>query len=126
MGNTDPVVVVDEFVKAYNGGDDDALLGLCAEKLYVQHHNRDVVVEGREAFGELLGGFKAAFPDKRFVNRRALHVVDDETVLVEHTWTANATADVPGFANKGETARLDLCTRYTIKDGLIVEYHDYG
>lgn len=53
-------------------------------------------------------------------------MVDDGTVLVEHTWTATVMVDVPGFANTGEIARLDLCTRYTIPEDLTVEYHDYG
>jgi hypothetical protein len=82
-------------------------------------------VNGREAFGGLLGGFKAAFPDKRFVDRRAEHS-DADTAIIAHTWTGTAVADVPGFAANGEVARLDLCTLYTVRDGVIVDYHDYG
>lgn len=125
MSSTDPTTVVDQFVDAYNSGDDEKLLSLCADDVFITHHNRDVTVENKAAFGELLKGFAGAFPDKNFGNRRARYV-DGSNVIVEHTWTGTAEADVPGFANKGEAARLDLCTRYTIRDGLIVEYHDYG
>jgi len=121
----DPRTVVTAFLDAYNAGDDDAMLALCDEQIHVVHHNRDLVVDGRAAFGALLGGFKAAFPDKHFTDRRGIYG-DGNTVLVEHTWTGTAVADVPGFAATGETARLDLCTRYTIADGRITEYHDYG
>lgn len=121
----DPRTVVTAFIDAYNAGDDEAMLALCSETVQVIHHNRGVVVDGREAFGALLGGFKGAFPDKHFTDRRGMYR-DGDTVLVEHTWTGTAVADVPGFATSGEVARLDLCTRYTIADGQIVEYHDYG
>src|SRR5262245_22559929 len=61
--NSDPKTVALGFIEAYNKGDDAAMLQLCDEKVHVIHHNRDVVVDGREAFGALLGGFKGAFPD---------------------------------------------------------------
>ncbi|MGH3862692.1 nuclear transport factor 2 family protein [Actinokineospora sp.] len=125
MSASDPATVVEQYVDAYNSGDNDKLLGLCDEKIQVVHHNREVTVDGREAFGELLGNFAGAFPDKHFESRRGKYA-DGENVLVEHTWVATAAVDVPGWANVGETVRLDLCTRYTVRDGLIVEYHDYG
>ncbi|MGH3470071.1 MAG: nuclear transport factor 2 family protein [Thermocrispum sp.] len=125
MSAIDPATVVDQFVDAYNSGDNDKLLALCHEQIHVIHHNREVTVDGREAFGELIGNFGAAFPDKHFENRRAKYA-DGENVLVEHTWAATAAADVPGWAETGEGVKLDLCTRYTVRDGLVVEYHDYG
>jgi predicted ester cyclase len=125
MSNADPAAVATGFIDAYNAGDDKAMLNVCADNIHVTHHNRGVLLRGRKAFGELLAGFKGAFPDKKFVDRRGVYV-DGENVLVEHTWTGTAQADVPGFAQNGEKAQLDLCTRYTVRDGLIVEYHDYG
>lgn len=125
MSAVDPATVVDQFVDAYNSGNNDKLLGLSAENIRVTHHNREVMVKGREAFGELLANFAGAFPDKHFENRRAKYV-DGENVLLEHTWVATAAADVPGWAKTGEVVRLDLCTRYTVRDGVVVEYHDYG
>ncbi len=122
----DAAAIANAFVDAYNAGDDDALLALCAENIEVVHHNRGVELTGRDNFGGLLGAFKGAFPDKRFVDRRAEHS-DGDTAVIAHTWTGTATAPVPGFAeNAGDVARLDLCTLYTVKDGLIVAYHDYG
>jgi ketosteroid isomerase-like protein len=96
------------------------------ENIEVVHHNRGVEISGRDNFGALLGAFKGAFPDKRFENRRAEHS-DGDTAIIAHTWTGTAAAPVPGFAeNAGDVARLDLCTIYTVRDGLIVAYHDYG
>lgn len=121
----DAAAIANAFVEAYNAGDDEAMLALCAPDIHVIHHNRGVEVSGREAFGALLGSFKDAFPDKRFVDRRAEHS-DGETAIIAHTWTGTAVADVPGFAAAGEVARMDLCTLYTVRDGLIADYHDYG
>jgi len=122
----DAAAIANAFVDAYNAGDDDALLALCAENIEVVHHNRGVEITGRDNFGALLGAFKGAFPDKHFENRRAEHS-DGDTAIIAHTWTGTAAAPVPGFADAaGDVARLDLCTIYTVKDGLIVAYHDYG
>lgn len=125
MAGTDPTTVVDQFADAYNSGADDKLLSLCSEDIRVVHHNRDVTINGREEFAALLANFKGAFPDKQFGNRRGRYV-DGDRVIVEHTWTATAAVDVPGWAKQGEVASLDLCTVYTIRDGLVVEYNDYG
>lgn len=125
MAGSDPATVVDQFADAYNSGADDKLLSLCSEDILVVHHNRDITVNGKDAFGALLATFKEAFPDKHFENRRGRYV-DGDKVIVEHTWTGTAAADVPGWARQGEVARLDLCTVYTVRDGLVVEYHDYG
>lgn len=124
MPGTDPTTV-DQFIDAYNSGSDNKLLNLCSENILVVHHNRDITITGRAAFAELMSTFKSAFPDKHFKNRRG-HYIDGDKVIVEHTWTGTAATNVPGWAQQGETARLDLCTIYTVRDGLIVEYHDYG
>lgn len=120
------VPVVEKFIEAYNNGDVAAILEVTAPDLQVEHHNRGVKVDSAQAFADLLASFAGAFPDKHFENRRALHVVDDNTVLVEQTWVATAIADVPGWAQTGETVRLDLCTRFTVDKGVVTEYHDYG
>lgn len=120
------VLVVEKFIEAYNNGDAAAILELSAPDLKVEHHNRGVKVDSAQAFADLLASFAGAFPDKHFENRRALHVAGDNTVLVEQTWVATAIADVPGWAETGETVRLDVCTRFTVDNGLVAEYHDYG
>ena len=120
------VAVVEKFIEAYNSGDVAAILEVSAPDLEVEHHNRCVKLDSAQAFADLLASFAGAFPNKHFENRRALHVVDDNTVLVEQSWVATAIADVPGWAQTGETVRLDLCTRFTVDNGVITEYHDYG
>lgn len=125
MSSQQPADVAERFIEAYNSGDRDRLLALCAEDIHVVHHNRGVEFHDRNGFGDVIKGFEAAFPDKHFENRRAKHL-DGDTVVVEHTWVGTAQADVPGFATAGEVAKIDLCSRYTVRDGLVVEYHDYG
>jgi ketosteroid isomerase-like protein len=120
------VDVVEKFIAAYNSGDIPGILELSAENLHLEHHNRGVLLDSAQAFADLLGQFAGAFPDKHFENRRALHVAGDNTVIVEQTWVATAIADVPGWAATGETVRLDVSTRFTVENGVVTEYHDYG
>jgi ketosteroid isomerase-like protein len=120
------VAVADAFLDAYNVGNDAALLALCAEDIEVVHHNRGLAITGRDAFEHALGIVGLLFPDKRFGNRRGAHQ-DGDTAVITHTWTGTAEAPVPGLASQiGEVARVDLCSIYTVRDGLIVSYHDYG
>jgi steroid delta-isomerase-like uncharacterized protein len=120
------VAVADAFVDAYNVGDDEAVLALCAEDIEVIHHGRGLAINGRDQLAHMLGVVGMVFPDKRFGNRRAVHL-DGETTVITHTWTGTAEAPVPGLAAKaGDVARVDLCTIYTVREGLIVSYHDYG
>ena len=117
--------IVAAFLQTYNAGDDEGALSLCTDDVKVTHHNRNTFIDGKEAFRAVLTAVKELIPDKHFENRRAIHV-DGDNVIVEHSWVGNALADLPGFASKGEAINLDLCTRYTFRDGKICEYHDYG
>lgn len=121
----DPLVVVDQFVDAYSSRSVDKLLALCVDDVYVEHHNRDLAFRGRDALGEFVRGEAAAFPDGHFEDRRASYV-DGDHVLVEHTWVGTAAVDVPDTASAGEVVKVELCTRYTVRDGLVAEFHDYG
>lgn len=125
MTNKDISALADEFIDHYNNGRVAEALALCAENLEVTHSNRDVNIKGREAFREILNQFATLLPDKHFENRKYKHVVGNH-VIFEHTWTGTATQDIPGFGAKGETIRLDLATRLTFENGLIVDYHDFG
>lgn len=118
--------IADAFIDAYNAGDDDELLMLCAEDIQVVHHNRELNLTGREAFGNMLDLVSMLFPDKRFGPRRVIHA-DDERAVIVHTWTGTAEAPVPGLATKaGDAVSVDICSIYTVRDGLVVGYHDYG
>src|SRR4051794_28231200 len=120
------VAVADAFLDAYNVGDDEAVLALCAEDIEVVHHNRGLRITGRDAFAHMLGIVDLVFPDKHFGDRRAVHS-DGDTAVIAHTWTGTAEVPVPGLAAKaGDVARVELCTICTVRDGLIVSYHDYG
>lgn len=122
----DAQVVIDAFVEAYNAKDFARLEDLVADDVHVLHHNRGVEANNRKELFGLFEAFGAAFPDRAFSNRRHAHPVGGDTVVVEHTWGGTAAGDVPGFAAAGEKVSLDLCTVATVRDGQIVEYHDYG
>jgi len=117
--------VFDAFVEAYNACDFARLGDLISDDVHVVHHNRGVETKSKQELFGLFEAFGAAFPDRRFSNERR-RVVDDGTVVVEHTWGGTAAADVPGFAEAGGIVSLDLCTVFTVRHGRLVEYHDYG
>ena len=121
----DALETVEKFLTAYNAGDNEGVLACCHDDVLIIHHNRGVRIEGKQAFRETLNIFKNLIPDKKFGDRRALFT-DGNNVIVEHTWGGTATTDIPDFAKQGETLSLELTTRYTVDDGLIAEYHDYG
>jgi steroid delta-isomerase-like uncharacterized protein len=119
------LAVAEDFIAAYNAKDFQTLERVLASDLVMRHHNRDVELIGAESALSTMHSFESAFPDRRFHSiRRRLAV--GEHAIVEHTWEATATVDVPGFAAAGEVARMELCTVFTIRNGQIVEYDDYG
>ena len=120
-----PGEVVSRFFEAYNAGDDEGMLRLCADNIWVIHHNRELEVRGKPAFREMLLKYRDIMPDKHYANRTGFHV-DGDTVVVRHTWYGRSSEDIPGLAVKGAARAYDLCNIMTVKNGLIVEYHDYG
>jgi len=117
--------VFDAFVAAYNDQDFSRLGELVADDVLVIHHNRGVEAKSKEELFSLFEAFGAAFPDRRFSNERS-RLAEGDTVAVQHTWGGTAAADVPGFAEAGGIVSLDLCTVFRVRDGRLVEYHDYG
>ncbi|QIZ37742.1 nuclear transport factor 2 family protein [Saccharopolyspora sp. ASAGF58] len=120
-----PLEFADNFIDSYNSGDLDRITALLSEDVRFVHHNRGVDVQGKDAARKLLETYGELFPGKAFSNRRSIATSGDR-VFVEHTWGGKAMADVPGWAAAGETVSLDLGTFMTVRDGLLVEYHDYG
>jgi hypothetical protein len=47
-------------------------------------------------------------------------------VYREQMWGGTLTADIPGFGTAGESISVRLSTVFTVRDGKIVEYYDYG
>jgi predicted ester cyclase len=120
-----PLAVAEAYVAAYNANDLEAMSRLMSADVHVVHHNRGVDRQGWET---VLAGKKAAeaaMPDKRFRDRTR-QLVSGDVVVFQHTWTGNPTTDLPGYAVAGKEVNMELCTIFTIRDGQIVEYDDYG
>jgi len=123
--DAEKIEVAQRWLDAYNAQDNETMGALMAEDLTIRHHNRGVDLKGREAMLEILTQFEAITEGKRF-NPPYRQFVAGDYVVTEHAWEATFTTDVPGFAAKDETAKLDLCSVWRIVDGQIVEYDDYG
>ncbi len=117
---------VDRFLAAYNAKDLATIADLLREDVSMVHFGRGVEAHGRdEVLARLAQSATGTFPDRRFGPARRRHVAGSH-VIVEHDWEATATTDAPGFAAAGERVTLELCTIFTLRDGLIAEYTEYG
>ena len=121
-----PARVAAAFLDAYNTLDLAALEAVLDPEVRLVHYGRGIAAEGRDAVLALFArSADGPFPDRRFEPARA-RLVDGGRVAVEHVWAATAQADVPGMARAGEAVRMELCTIFTVRDGLIVAYDEYG
>jgi steroid delta-isomerase-like uncharacterized protein len=121
-----PEDVARAFLAAYNDIDLDAIAALVAPEIVMVHYGRGVDLLGRErVLAGLTASATGSFGDRRFGSPRRL-TADGSRVAVEHTWTATAAADVANFAAAGETVVMELCTVFTVVDGQITEYIEYG
>jgi len=122
----DPAAVVEAYLDAYDGKRIEAIAELLAPNLRMRHHNRGFDLTGAETLLAGLRQFEEIAPDRRYHSRRRL-LVCGEQVVVEHRWEATFLVDAPAFEVKaGETVALDVCSVFTVGDGLILEYDDYG
>jgi hypothetical protein len=123
---TDLKIDAEKFIDAYNSGDLGRIEALLGEDVELTHHNRGVHIVGRAS---VMGMFVVAgqmMPGKAFVDRHSLDVLDSDRVVLRHRWTATPVVDVPGMGAAGETISLDLATFLTFRDGVVVDYHDFG
>jgi ketosteroid isomerase-like protein len=122
---SDAIAVANRWIAAYNACDFDALRSLMTEDFHLEHHNRNSVFRDPAALLEVIKGFAAVAPGRRYHSIRR-QLTDGRTVVTELTWEATPNVDVPGFGKRGETTRLDLACIWTVRDGRLCEYHDYG
>jgi predicted ester cyclase len=118
--------IVDTFLGAYNDKDLERISPLLDEQIHMVHYGRNVDVRGAQGVLALLArSAEGAFPDRRFHPPRR-RLLDGPHVVVEHSWSATAQVDVPGFASAGEAVAMDLCTIFTLRNERIVGYAEYG
>jgi steroid delta-isomerase-like uncharacterized protein len=121
----DPISVANRWIDAYNNKDFAALRTMMTDDIHIEHHNRGVALDGPDAMIDVMTQFEGLLPDRRFHSVRRQFVSGDN-VVTELTWEANATADIEGFAKAGETIRLELACVWTVRNGQVADYHDYG
>lgn len=121
----DPISVANQWIEAYNAKDLDTLRSLLTDDIRMQHHNRQEPFTSVDSIIELIDAFTAIVPDRRFHSIRR-QFTDGERVVTEQTWEATPNQDIPGFAQAGEVIKLELSCIWTIRNGQIAEYDDYG
>ncbi len=121
----DPIAIAKRWIAAYNAKDFNALRAMMAPNIHVEHHNRGVVLDGPDAMIAIMTQFEGLLPDRRFHSVRRQFAAGEQ-VVTELTWEATPTADIEGFAKKGEIIKLELACVWTVRNGQIADYHDYG
>ena len=120
-----PIDVANRWIAAYNAKDFTTLKSLMTDDIHIEHHNRGVKIDGPDTMLAIMNQFGELLPDRRFHSIRK-QFSDGNHVVTELTWEGTPTADIEGFGKKGETVRLELACVWTLRDGQICDYHDYG
>jgi predicted ester cyclase len=121
-----PLSVVQRYFDAYAGKHWERLAEVFADDLGFEHHNRNFVCSSAaETIGILKAMGETLIPDRRYTKIHRMEAFGDR-VVVEATWEATATQDIPGFAKNGEHLKFDFCSLFTVKAGRIVKWDDYG
>lgn len=107
-----PADVVAAFLAAYNARDIDACAELFADDVHLVHHGRDVDVAGRDAVIEMFRGSVESRPERRFTPPTRI-TSNGDAVIVEHAWD-------------GGDVQMELVTIFTVDDGRITLYTEYG
>lgn len=118
--------LVDAYFEAFNGKDFERLSAVFSDDVRFVHHNRGLEASGREELIGLLEHLaREVFTDRRYVDVHHRHEAGDR-VVVESTYETNVAQDLPGIARAGDHLRLDLCSVFTVRDGRIARWDDYG
>ena len=125
MSEQDPISVANRWIKAYNEYDFDTIRELCAPDIKMEHHNRGATANGADEVIGLMEAFKGMVTERGFHDTRR-QFTDGERVVTEQSWTVDPTVDLPGFTGAGERLTLELCCVWTVRNGQIHEYDDYG
>ncbi len=121
----DPVSVANRWIAAYNAKDFATLKSMMTDDIHIEHHNRGVNFNGPDTMLTVMNQFGELLPDRRFHSIRRQFAAGNQ-VVTELIWEATPTADIEGFAKKGEVIKLELACIWTVRDGKICDYHDYG
>ena len=121
----DPIHIANRWIAAYNAKDFDTLSSLMTTDIHVEHHNRGALVDGAENLLAMMRQFSSLLPNRRF-HSISRQFASGDTVVTELTWEGTSTADIEGFAKNGETVKLELACLWTLRDGCVADYHDYG
>lgn len=124
---TDFAACAAAVLNAYNDKDFDRLESLLAPDISMAHFNRGASYSSASELVGVMRGFAAEYmPDRRFAEPERV-TVSGNTVVREGYWSGTPVQDIPGFAAKGETLNLRLCSVMIFDDnGILVEWKDHG
>lgn len=118
--------VVERYIEAYNALDFAGMEKLLSPTLDFQHYNRGFAFTSGAELVATLRTFAADYlPDRKLGPAHRLNVVGD-VVYREQQWAGTLAVDLPGFGSKGDVIDDRLITVFTVRDGIITEYYDYG
>lgn len=121
-----PAAVVERWIDSYNKLDFEAMEACLAPELDFAHYNRGFAFGSASELIATLRTFADEYLPDRNLGEALRVTVSGDVVVREQMWTGTLAVDLPGFGSAGDTVNERLCAVYTVRDGRIVEYYDYG
>jgi steroid delta-isomerase-like uncharacterized protein len=116
-------------MEAFNKSDWERFKSLCSPDVLYQEKGTGRSTKGVDAILEVAHGWKAAFSDIR--GTIISSASDGMTGVVEITWTGTNDGPIE-LANgttipaTGKSVEFDDCQLYTVDDGQVVDFKNYG
>lgn len=114
---------ITDMIEAANRADLDTQAAHFHPDITYRFKAHGIDVTGRAAFRAMLGALLDRFPDRR-VTVTAL-IVDGDRVAVQMNYTATSPGSIPGLPPAGQPFTTELCSVYTMRDGMIADGRDY-
>ena len=114
----DPKAIATRFLQAWSAGGEAVIDELADPELEVYYSHFPDVIEGPDAFKEMLQRMFVSFPDIRIEADEVL--AEGDRVMVRWTYTATHQAgEIFGVAPSGKAIRVSGITIYGIEDGRV-------
>jgi predicted lipid-binding transport protein (Tim44 family) len=120
------VSVARRYVEAYGAKDFATIKALLdPERFQFSHHSRGAYAADIATFMTMLERMAVEiFPDRRFVQVHAVHVVED-VVLLDAIWKGTPIVTITGRFEAGVERTMRLKSMIVVQDGRITEIRDH-
>lgn len=121
-----PADVVERWIDAYNALDWDGMQACLDPDLDFAHYNLGFAFPSASELIATLKTFASDYLPDRHLGPALRVTAGGDVVIREQMWTGTLAVDLPGFGGAGDPVEKRLATVFTVRNGRIVQYYDYG